>query len=342
MALRLLKVLVPSEGEDRVFSILEEYTDAPRWWHREEDASTEIQVLLQAEGAEPLLDELERALEGMEGFRIILLPVQATVPRIAEPEPDPKEPEHRPAVGKREENRTSQRISREELYTTVSESVGTTRFYLVLTGLSSIVACASLLMEDTAVIIGAMVIAPLLGPNMAISFATTVGDVEMGRTAFRTSAAGAAVAFGVAVLLGLALTVDPSGAEIASRTTVGFGHMALALAAGAAAVLSLTRGVAAGLVGVMVAVALLPPLAAAGLLIGDGRWELGIGALLLTVANLACINLAGIGTFLAQGVRPLSWWEGERAKRATFFAVAVWALVVIALLVIIWVELQAG
>jgi len=107
-------------------------------------------------------------------------------------------------------------------------------------------------------------------------------------------------------------------------------------------VLSLTRGVAAGLVGVMVAVALLPPLAAAGLLIGDGRWELGIGALLLTVANLACINLAGIGTFLAQGVRPLSWWEGERAKRATFFAVAVWALVVIALLVIIWVELQAG
>ncbi len=341
MALRLLKVLVPEEDESRVFEILDEFGEFPRWWSPVAREQVEIQALLKAEGNEPVLDALESRLADREGFRMTLLPVQATVPRIEseeEEEPGPAEPSDQ------DENDegawASARINREELYTTVSDSVETTLFYVTMTVLSAVVASAGILMDDVAVIIGAMVIAPLLGPNMALSFAITVGDVQMGRQAFRTSAAGAAVALGVALLLGLLLPVDPTSPEIASRTQVGFGNVALALAAGAAGVLSLTRGVAAGIVGVMVAVALLPPLAVAGLLMGDGSWELGLGAVLLVVANVACVNLAGIVTFLLQGVRPLSWWEEEGARRAALLAATAWAVVVLALLAVVWLTLE--
>jgi len=71
-----------------------------------------------------------------------------------------------------------------------------------------------------------------------------------------------------------------------SRTDVGLDSVALALASGAAAVLSLTTGVSSTLVGVMVAVALLPPTLAVGILLGDGRWELAAGAMLMQIAGV--------------------------------------------------------
>jgi len=85
-----------------------------------------------------------------------------------------------------------------------------------------------------------------------------------------------------------------------------------------------------GLVGVMVAVALLPPAVTAGLLAGDGRWEDAGGAALLLTLNVVCFNLAGVATFLAAGIRPRTWWETERAKTATRTALAVWAVLLAA------------
>jgi uncharacterized hydrophobic protein (TIGR00341 family) len=336
VAIRLLTVLVPGGDRREVEALLEEHGDFPMWWSELGGGGAELHVLIPAEGNDPILEALRSHLEELEGFRMVLLPVQATVPRIGE---WPAEDEDEEVEGKpdgEEEEKTHDRINVEELYTSMSDDARTTNFYLVMVALSSVVACAGLMMGDTAVIIGAMVIAPLLGPNMALAFATTLGDLKLLRSAWWAASAGALVALAVSVLAGIVLAVDPEGVEIASRTRVGAGHVALALAAGAAGALSLTRGVAAGLVGVMVAVALLPPLAAAGLLLGDGHWEAGIGAVLLVAANIASVNLAGIGTFLIQGVRPRLLWEKGRARRATIIAVSLWAGLVAALLLVVW------
>lgn len=334
MAIRLLTVLVPEESRGTVRSILSEHGEFPSWWQPLGDGGTEVRALIPAEGNDPILDDLRSRLKEVEGFRMVLLPVQATVPRIEEPPPE-EEGEGEPDEGD-EEEKTHDRISLEELHGAMADDSRTTPLYVILVALSAVVACAGLLMGDTAVIIGAMVIAPLLGPNMALAFATTLGDLKLARSAAGAAAAGALAVLAVSLLAGLVLTVDPEGAEIASRTRVGAGHVALALAAGAAGALAMTRGVATGLVGVMVAVALLPPLAAAGLLLGDGWWGPGIGAGLLVVANVASVNLAGIGTFLAQGVRPRFWWEKGRARRATLIAVMLWTGLVAALLVVVW------
>lgn len=113
-------------------------------------------------------------------------------------------------------------------------------------------------------------------------------------------------------------------------------HIVIALAAGSAGVLAFTRGVPATIVGVMVAVALLPPLVDVGLLLGAGYMQLAVGAAILTVTNLICINLAGVLTFLVQGVRPRSWWEEKKAKKATRIAIAVWLALLVIFAVIIW------
>jgi uncharacterized hydrophobic protein (TIGR00341 family) len=139
-----------------------------------------------------------------------------------------------------------------------------------------------------------------------------------------TGFAGIATAMMLSVLFGVLLEVNPASPEVASRTGVGVGDVAVALASGSAGALAFTTGVSTTLIGVMVAVALLPPLVTFGLLLGGGHPALAMGALSLFLMNLICVNLAGVTTFLVQGIRPASWWEKDRAGKATRIAIALW------------------
>jgi uncharacterized membrane protein len=115
----------------------------------------------------------------------------------------------------------------------------------------------------------------------------------------------------------------------------------VALAAGAAGVLAFTAGVSAGLVGVMVAVALMPPLVAGGLLAGAGHFSLSGRALLLLLMNVICINLSGVVTFRIQGVRPRLWLAAEHARRASRRAVVLW-VAALALLIALGILMGSG
>jgi uncharacterized hydrophobic protein (TIGR00341 family) len=185
-------------------------------------------------------------------------------------------------------------------------------------------------------IIGAMVIAPALGPNVGLSLGTTLGDINLSRRAIETITIGILTALVFSIAIGLVFEVNPDIPELVSRTRVNFGDIALALAAGSAAALSLTTGLLSALIGVMVAVALLPPLVTLGMLIGSGYWEMASGALILFLINLICINLAGVVTFLAQGIRPLTWWEADRAKKSTRIAIFLWTALLAVLAVLIF------
>ena len=112
-------------------------------------------------------------------------------------------------------------------------------------------------------------------------------------------------------------------------------YLFLALAAGVAGAYSITAGVAQALVGVMVAVALLPPLAASGLLFGGGFFIEGVGAMLLCLVNVVCINLAGVVTFLMEGIQPKEWWEAKKARKATIKAGLILFILFVLLIVIL-------
>lgn len=359
MAQRLLRVIVQSSERERLVAILEEYGREAEWFGQEGRDVVAVEALIPAEGMEPMLDAVESAFQGRERFRMILVPVEAAFPRPeeegpkadreddeaeAEEEADgedgrgeetraPGQPPESEAVEPEKEGPA--RISREELYSDVTDISGLSTYYLVMVGLSTVVASVGILRDNPAVIVGAMVIAPLLGPNMALALATTLGDVSLGREAIGSTSAGVAVTLAVSMAWGMVASVDPGGPAILQLTAVGYGELFLALAAGSAGVLSITRGTATALVGVMVAVALLPPLVACGLLLGAGELALAGDAAVLVGANVICVNLAGVVTFLAQGVRPRRWWEADRARTATRIAIGLWVLLLVGLVLVI-------
>jgi len=198
-----------------------------------------------------------------------------------------------------------------------------------------VVAAMGMFEDSAAVVIGAMVIAPLLGPNLALALGTTLGDTDLSRRAVGANAAGLSLSIGLAVLMGLLL--DPvTNDQLLDRTDVSYPAMILALASGAAAVLSLTSGAAAGLVGVMVAVALMPPATALGLFVGWAQWDNAIAAGLMLAINIAAINLSAKLVFVLKGISPRHWPEKTRARRSTRWSFAFWGVSLLVLAGLIW------
>ncbi|MGC9529923.1 MAG: TIGR00341 family protein [Candidatus Bipolaricaulaceae bacterium] len=337
MILRLVEVIVGREQAERLREVVAEGSCSclDQWTQDLTGGLCLVRLLVSADSTEQLMDRLEQEFSSTQGFRIVLLPVEASLPR-----PEPAEETQQEMPSAQQGEAAPARVSREELYADVTESLQVNWTYLALVVLSTIVAAVGLVRGSVAVIIGAMVIAPLLQPNVALALATTLADGELARRALRVAAAGFALALAIALVAGLILDLDPTAPEIASRTRVSLGDIVLALAAGGAGALSFTLGLSAALVGVMVAVALLPPLVVVGMLLGAAQWgAAGRGALLL-VANVICINLAGVTAFLVQGVRPRSWWEADRARRATRIAMLIWLGLLAALVAAVLVAPQ--
>lgn len=191
-----------------------------------------------------------------------------------------------------------------------------------------------------AVVIGAMVIAPLLGPNLALGLGTALGDTALMWKATRTNGIGIGLglAFLLSLCIGLIWPVNFASHELMARTDVGLDSIALALASGAAAVLSITTGLSSVLVGVMVAVALLPPTATLGLMLGAGQFEHAIGAGLLLAVNIVCVNLSAKIVFLTKGIHPRTWWEMKKARRAMILYLLIWAMSLVLLIAVIYVR----
>lgn len=326
MALRLIEIIVPTVSAQAIAELPNAQAVLGRWDDTLGDDKTLVRVLINVEHSEEMLDDLETRFSAVDGFRVMLLPIEATLPR-------PRAAETNAAPNKQ---KSSARVSREELYNDVAQGAKISRVFVVQVILATVVAAVGLLRSDTAVIIGAMVIAPLLGPNVALCLATTLGDVPLAWQSLKANAVGLGVALAASLLIGAVFTVDPNSPAIAARTHVSAGDIVLALASGCAGVLAFTTGVSSALIGVMVAVALLPPFVVFGLLLTTGELHAACNALLLVATNVICVNLSGVLTFAVQGLRPRSWWEADRAKKATRLAVATSSLLLVLLLGLIF------
>ena len=333
MAERLVEILVPREQAVRIGRALEGNEQTWSWSQSAED-QTVFKLLVEAQDVEELLDPIQPIVAATPGCRVLVLPVEARFPKRAEPEAAAGAAVDKPKPKKR--------ISREEIYEDVRGFAKLDSIYITMVVLSTIVAAGGLAKDSAALLIGAMVIAPLLGPNMALTLATTLGDSELGSRALKTTATGFVVAVTVTLLSGLFWRIDPTAAEVISRTRVDFGDVVIALVTGVAGALSVTTAAVSTLVGVMVAAALLPPLVVACALLATGEYALAGNAFLLLASNVICVNLAGVATFYLQGVRPRTWWEGDRAERATRNALFVWAILFLTVVALVLFAQLAG
>ena len=165
--------------------------------------------------------------------------------------------------------------------------------YIVMNGLSAVVACYGLFENSPAVVIGAMVIAMLLGPISGVALGLVDNNNNLLQKAFWTLAAGVGVVYGVAFILGVIHHELPLTDEIYSRTAPNFMDLMIALGGGAAgAYAMITPRLNVAFVGVAIATALVPTLAASAICLARGDYHLAFGALLLVFTNIVGIQVA--------------------------------------------------
>ncbi|WP_019509340.1 TIGR00341 family protein [Pleurocapsa sp. PCC 7319] len=197
-------------------------------------------------------------------------------------------------------------------------SVPSLSFYFLL-GLSGVIATLGLLANSVAIIIGAMIIAPLIGPITGIAYSTTVANRRLLRRSFLTLLTGVIFTVIISYLTVQLVGLKTVNSEILSRTNPTLLDLIIALAAGAAGAFANTRRrIADALPGVAIAVALVPPLSVVGIGFALGESSLAVGALLLFLTNLTGIIFSGVIILLLQ-----SYGSIARAKQGLIFSISV-------------------
>jgi uncharacterized hydrophobic protein (TIGR00271 family) len=204
--------------------------------------------------------------------------------------------------------------------------------YFVLTILASLIATMGLLLNSPAVVIGAMLVAPLMSPIMGFSLGVIVGDVRLIRLSVEAVLKGFVLAIIISAFAALFSPFKTLTGEIIARTQPTLLDMAVALASGMAGSYALARkGIGAALPGVAIAAALMPPLSVVGIGLAVGEAQIVAGSLLLFITNIAAISLAGVIIFLMLGVRPEIWLpEAKKRVRRSLVAFVI-LLVMIAI-----------
>lgn len=176
--------------------------------------------------------------------------------------------------------------------------------FVALICLSTLIAGLGLIRNSAAVVIGAMLVAPLMTPIVGAGLGLAQGNLRLIKVGLQTVTRGFATAFLIGVVLGF-LACREMTPEMHARGVPSFLDLIVALVSGVAAAYALGRpNLLSALPGVAIAAALVPPLAASGMALSLGEWSDAQGALLLFLTNIVAIILGTTTTFWSVGIRP--------------------------------------
>ncbi len=212
--------------------------------------------------------------------------------------------------------------------------------YLITNALATIVAGYGLLANSTAVVIGAMLIAALMGPILGLALAMVDGDTGLLRKALIAEAVGVGLVLGIGFLLGRLHFDIPLTEEILARTKPNLLDLFIALAGGAAAAYAtVTPRLAAGLVGVAISTALVPPLTACGICFSRGLPSLGVSAFILFATNLVAIQCAASVVLFAFGFHNIT--RQDKGDRGYLRRLIVDGILFVSLTVFLTIQLKS-
>ncbi len=212
---------------------------------------------------------------------------------------------------------SNQKIDYPEVRVTIEANALPNRMYFVMNILSAIIASYGLVINSAAVVIGAMLVAMMLGPITGIALAIIDYRLPLLRKSLITVTIGISLVVVVGFVVGWLHKDQPLTAEILSRTQPTSMDLMIALAGGTAGAYAMVSPhLSVAVVGVAVATALVPPLAASGILFANGELQLGLGALLLAITNIIAIQFTNAMVLWFLGFRRL---VDDDYKTSTFF-----------------------
>lgn len=285
-----------------------------------------VEIVVPTGRAEAIVKALHDRYGARDDFRILITPLASMVPAL---EADADEDEDD------DDDESVAPTNLEELHAEVQRQCNVNWPFAASLIIATTVAATGIVRDSTELIVASMVIAPLLGPNVALATATALGDLKLGRRALSANAVGFGLTFVTGVVMGFIFDVPMSADHVARRLLIGPLDIVVAATAGAAGALAYTSGAFGTVVGVMIAVALLPPLVLCGMFVGSGEFTDALGPGLLTLANFIGINLAGVVVLFLRNVRPRRFHEQADAKRAVATAIIAWGFLLALLTAVI-------
>ncbi len=328
--MRLAQIIVPAGEREHVQRLLDD--NDIKYIATEETGGPEytsiIYVPLPTGTVEDVLDQLREARIGEQAFTVVL-DVEAVVSKDFEQ----LQEEQTDDINKN-------RVARDEIRTNAQELAPTVSTFLTLTAISAIIATAGLILDSPAVVVGSMVIAPLIGPAMATSVGSVINDTALFRRGVKLQLLGLVVAVVSAAAFASvvrAINIVPgvsnllSITQINTRLTPDILSLAIALGAGVAGAVSLSTGVSAAIVGVMIAAALVPPIGDMGIGIAWGLPSVILASGVLVIVNTISINVTALITFWYKGYRPEQWFELDKARTLTLKRIGILLLVILVL-----------
>ncbi len=209
----------------------------------------------------------------------------------------------------------SYQATRESLITFAQNNSRINTEYLMLVVASAVITSLGLILDNIAVIVGGMVIAPVLGPILAITIGIVLGKPKLIKQGISAEIIGIVFAILVGFMWGVFIPNVELSNSLRIRMYPTLADLFIAIAAGAAAAYSLMKGqLRAGLVGVMVAASLLPVMCTIGIGISFANQEMILGAFLLLGGNYLGLLLANIIVFYIKGLKPQNWYQNKARK----------------------------
>ena len=201
---------------------------------------------------------------------------------------------------------SKQKIDYPEIRVTIEANALPSKMYFIMNVLSAIIASYGLIANSAAVVIGAMLVAMMLGPITGVALATIDYRMPLLRKSLFTVAAGGFLVVFVGFVVGWLHKGQPLTAEVLSRTQPTSMDLMIALAGGTAGAYAMVSPhLSVAVVGVAVATALVPPLASSGILFANGEMTLGFGAALLALTNIIAIQFTNAIVLWFLGFRRL-------------------------------------
>jgi uncharacterized hydrophobic protein (TIGR00271 family) len=221
----------------------------------------------------------------------------------------------------------SQLLSVEQLRTELLTESTPDSSYLILIVSSCAIATFGLLSNSAAVIIGAMIIAPLMLPIRGLAFGALKGSVILFERGLFSITVGTVLAVAIACVLGRVIGIASFGSEVLARSEPTLLDLGVAVAAGwISGYAKIQPKISGSLAGTAIAVALMPPICVIGLGLSQADWALSWGATLLYLTNLLGITLSCMLTFILGGYASF-----HHARKALFLALGFTSVLLIPL-----------
>ena len=300
--MKQIQVSIPEENSEKVNKVLGEYSSDV--YSVSGERNEEEIIIFHATVDSSDMDELVSELKSIKDIDVGDLLI-----RVFEEES---------LIEKGQKTRgSSSMLSQEEVYSKAQGSANFNKPQWALIALSSAIAAFGLMLDNLAVVIGAMMLAPILSPVISGAISLTVGDRSLLENSFRTSLLAIPIAVFVAAIsvAPFSTSVNPTMNLIISA---GLENMILSIFVGSAATLAFVTGMRDQIAGVAVAIALVPPLAATGLGLKMQDLLFASRAFSIALINLLAVLVSGSFSLKILGFGPSSYYKEKSAEEMRF------------------------